>query len=96
MCLPRKECKILQMELNYVPNESARNFKLNKSFTIGLIIPELLDQFYVLAINGVEAVAEEHNYNVILAQSNEEIKKEENITNLMIRNRVDRSYSSYY
>ncbi len=76
-------------EWNYIPNESARHFKLNKSFTIGLIIPDLLDQFYVLAINGVEAVAEKQNYNVILSQTHEDVVNEEKITNVMIRNRVD-------
>lgn len=79
----------LAQEWNYIPNESARHFKLNKSFTVGLIIPNLLDQFYVLAINGVEAVAENENYNVILSQSHEDVGKEEKITNVMIRNRVD-------
>lgn len=79
----------LAKEWNYIPNESARHFKLNKSFTIGLIIPDLLDQFYVLAINGVEEIAEKEKYNVIVSQSHEEVDKEEKITNLMISNRVD-------
>jgi LacI family transcriptional regulator len=74
---------------NYIPNESARHFKLNKSFTIGLILPTLLDQFYVLAINGVEAVAEKEKYNVILSQTHEDVTKEENVVNVMIRHRVD-------
>lgn len=76
-------------EWNYIPNESARHFKLNKSFTIGLIIPNLLDQFYVLAINGVESIAEKEKYNVILSQTHEDVVNEEKITNVMIRNRVD-------
>jgi DNA-binding LacI/PurR family transcriptional regulator len=87
--LTKERVQRLASEWNYVPNESARHFKLNKSFTIGLILPSLLDQFYILAINGVEAVAEKENYNVILSQSNEEVGKEEKITNVMIRNRVD-------
>ena len=62
---------------------------MNKSFTVGLIIPNLLDQFYILAINGVEAFAEKENYNVILSQSHEDVVNEEKITNVMIRNRVD-------
>ena len=87
---PTKErVQNLAKEWNYIPNESARHFKLNKSFTIGLIIPDLLDQYYVLAINGVEEVAEKEKYNVILSQSHEEVDKEEKITNLMISNRVD-------
>ena len=77
------------IEWNYIPNESARRFKLNKSFTVGLIIPDLLDQFYVLAINGIEEVVAKENYNIILTQSHEDILKEENIANIMIRIRVD-------
>lgn len=76
-------------EWNYIPNESARNFKLNKSSTLGLIIPDLLDPFYVLAINGIEAIASKENYNLILTQSHEDIVKEENVVNIMIRSRVD-------
>lgn len=76
-------------EWNYIPNESARNFKLSKSFTIGLIIPDLIDQFYILAINGVEDIASKENYNLILSQSHETIEKEEQIINVMIKNRVD-------
>ncbi len=64
-------------EWNYIPNESARNFKLNKSFTVGLIIPNLLDEFYVLAINGVESIAEKEKYNVILSQTHEDVANEE-------------------
>ena len=87
---PTKErVQKLAKDWNYIPNESARHFKLNKSFTIGLILPDLLDQFYVLAINGVEKIAETEKYNVIVSQSHEEVDKEEKITNLMISNRVD-------
>jgi len=87
--LTKERVHTLAQEWNYIPNEAARHFKLNKSFTVGLIIPNLLDQFYVLAINGVESVAEKENYNVILSQSQEDVDKEEKITNVMIRNRVD-------
>ena len=76
-------------QMHYVPNEAARNFKQSKTFTIGLIIPNLLDQFFVLAINGVEVVSEKQKYNVILSQSHEEVAIEEKIMNVMIRNRVD-------
>lgn len=81
--------KKLAKDLNYIPNEAARHFKLSKTFTIGLIIPDLLDQYYVLAVNGVEDIAEQMDYNVILSQSHEDAQKEEKIVDVMIRNRVD-------
>jgi len=87
--LTKERVQQLAHEWNYVPNEAARHFQLNKTFTIGLIIPDLLDQFYVLAINGVESIAEKEKYNVILTQTHEDVENEERITNLMIRNRVD-------
>ena len=87
--LTRERVQKIAKEWNYVANESARHFQLNKRFTIGLIIPDLLDQFFVEAINGIEEVAVNEHYNIIMAQSHEDVKKEENIVNLMIRNRVD-------
>lgn len=71
--LMKERVKELAKELNYVANESARHFRLNKSFTVGLIIPDLLDQFYVLAINGIEEIASKENYHIFLAQSHEDV-----------------------
>mgnify|MGYP001554692853 FL=1 len=65
--LTKERVKNQAKEWNYIPNESARNFKLNKSFTVGLIIPDLLDQFYVMAINGIEEIATKENYNIIIS-----------------------------
>lgn len=85
----RERVKKLANEWNYIPNEAARHFKLNKTFTLGLIIPDMLDQFYVLAINGAEKVASTEKYNVIISQSHEDPVNEEKIVDLMKRNRVD-------
>ncbi len=87
--LTKERVQVLAKEWGYIPNESARNFKLSKSLTIGLILPDLRDQFYVEAINGVEEIAEKEKYNIILSQTHEEVIKEENIANVMIKNRVD-------
>jgi DNA-binding LacI/PurR family transcriptional regulator len=87
---PTKErVKKLAADWHYIPNEAARHFKLKKTFTLGLIIPDMLDQFYVLAINGAEKVAAPKKYNVIISQSHEDPENEENIVDLMKRNRVD-------
>jgi DNA-binding LacI/PurR family transcriptional regulator len=85
----RERVKKQASEWNYIPNEAARHFKLNKTFTLGLIIPNMLDQFYALAINGAEKVAALEKYNVIISQSHEDPASEERIVDLMKRNRVD-------
>lgn len=87
--LTSERVKALALELNYVPNEAARHFKLSKTFTLGLIIPDILDQYYAFAINGVEAVAEQRGYHVILSQSHEDVQTEQKIVDVMVRHRVD-------
>lgn len=87
--LTSERVKALAKELDYVPNEAARHFKLSKTFTLGLIIPDILDQYYAFATNGVEAVAEQRGYHVILSQSHEDVQKEEKIVDVMVRHRVD-------
>jgi DNA-binding LacI/PurR family transcriptional regulator len=87
--LTKERVKSLADAWSYIPNEAARHFKLNKTFTLGLIIPNMLDQFYVLAINGAEKIAGIEKYNVIISQSHEDPAYEEKIVDLMKRNRVD-------
>lgn len=85
----RERVHRLASDWHYVPNEAARHFKQNKTFTVGLVIPSLMDQFYVLAINGVESVAAREKYNVILAQTHEDLQRQEQAIRVMISNRVD-------
>jgi LacI family transcriptional regulator len=87
--MTKERVKRLAAEWNYIPNEAARHFKLNKTFTFGLIIPRMLDEFYILAINGAEKVAAMEKYNVIISQSHEDPATEEKIVDLMKGNRVD-------
>lgn len=87
--LTKERVKKLANDWNYIPNEAARHFKLNKTFSLGLIIPNMLDEFYVLAINGAEKIAFMEKYNVIISQSHEDPVTEEKTVDLMKRNRVD-------
>ncbi len=87
--LTKERVRRLAKDWNYVPNEAARHFKQSKSFTLGVVIPDLIDQFFVAAIRGVEEIAGKHKYQVIIAQSHEDPDKEEQIIKNLISNRVD-------
>lgn len=79
----------LARERQYVPNEAARRLKQSRTFKIGVIIPDLLDQFYALALRGVEESATRSRYNVLISQTHEDPDKERMLIETMIRNRVD-------
>ena len=76
-------------ELNYTPNLIAKNLTSRKTFTIGVVIPDLENSFFAYAIDSMIDAAAEKNYNVFVTVSRENQKSETlNIKNL-IGMRVD-------
>ena len=61
---------------NYRPNNIALSLKHRKTKTIGVIIPEVVHYFFAQVIDGIERVAHENGYNVVVALSNESHEKE--------------------
>lgn len=78
----------LATELGYRPNIIARNLKSSKSNQIGVIVPEIRHDFFANALSGIEEVAYQKGYTVILAQSNEDCRREEINLNSMYLHRV--------
>ena len=79
----------LARELDYAPNQNAIFFKQRKTFNIGVVLPNLKEEFFSEAINGIEDVATRHKYNVLISQSRDDIERERQIVNTMKNNRVD-------
>ncbi|MDV6169027.1 LacI family DNA-binding transcriptional regulator [Flavobacterium sp. DG1-102-2] len=61
---------------NYRPNNIALSLKNKKTKTIGIIIPEIIHHFFATVISGIEQVANENGYNVIVCLSDESFDKE--------------------
>lgn len=78
----------LAKKLGYRPNIMAKNLKSRQSNQLGVIVPEIRHDFFANAISGIEEVAYQKGYTVIVSQSNEDIKREEINLNSMYMNRV--------
>ncbi len=61
---------------NYKPNNIALSLKNRKTKTIAVIIPEIVHHFFSMVITGIEQVANEKGYNVIICLSDESFDKE--------------------
>jgi LacI family transcriptional regulator len=85
----KTKIKKLAQELNYEPNQAAISFKQGKTMTIGVILPNLGEEFFSMAINGIEDVATKNNYTVLIGQSHDETEREIKIVDTMRRQRVD-------
>ncbi len=79
----------LAEKLNYQPNIVALNLRQKKTFTIGVVIPELVHFFFSTVISGIEDVAYQAGYSVILSQSNESYEREKTDIKALFNSRVD-------
>jgi len=78
----------LAEKLNYQPNALAISLKKQRSNTIGVIIPEMVHYFFSSVISGIEDVAYEAGFNVIICQSNELADREKaNVKTLLALSR---------
>lgn len=79
----------LAKEMHYEPNQAAISFKQGKTMTLGVILPNLGEEFFSIAINGIEDIATANNYTVLIGQSHDDTAREERIVDTMRRHRVD-------
>lgn len=85
----RMRVQKLASELNYEPNQTAIFFQQRKTFTLGVILPELSEAFFSSAISGVEDCAYKSNYIVLIGQSHDDEEKEKLLIETMKNHRVD-------
>ena len=79
----------LANELNYQPNPHASSLRKAKSKTIAVIIPEIANNYFSLAINGIESIAQEKGYHVLIYLTHESYLKEVALMRLLHSGRVD-------
>ncbi|MCX2839650.1 LacI family DNA-binding transcriptional regulator [Salinimicrobium sp. MT39] len=61
---------------NYKPNNIALSLKNRRTKTIGLVLPEIVHDFFATVISGVEEVANKRGYNVLICLSNNSFDRE--------------------
>lgn len=74
---------------NYKPNFNALSLKNRHTKTIGIIIPNMLNYFFAQVFNGIEKVANERGYKIILCISNESFKKEVETIEMLSNGSID-------
>jgi LacI family transcriptional regulator len=79
----------LAAKLKYQPNAIALSLKNQRTRIIGVIIPEIVHYFFSSVISGIEDVAYNAGFNVIICQSNEKYDREISNVNTLIAQRVD-------
>jgi LacI family transcriptional regulator len=85
----REKIKKKARELNYVPNIFGRGLSGKSSRTIGVIITDNTNPMYSLILNELEQKAAIENYTIILCNSHDNLKTEEQLISILLERRVD-------
>ena len=85
----KKAVKQIAKKLDYHHNKIASSLRLGKSKIIGVIVPSAEINFFGSVVHGIEKVASEMDYSVLMYQSNELIEFERKGVETFIRSRVD-------
>jgi LacI family transcriptional regulator len=75
--------------LGYRPNRAARNLASARNPLIGLIISDITNPYYPEIVRGVESIALEHKYNVLLHNTDGQFTREQHALDLLEEHRAD-------
>lgn len=75
--------------MGYTPNYLAKGLVSKKTFTIGVVIPEISHSFFPEALRGIEEVIYNESYQLILTHSAEQFEREVKAIEMLKSKRVD-------
>lgn len=81
-------------EMNYKQNKLAQALKSGKTNNVGVIVPFINHNFFSSVIMGIEDELTPHGYHVIICQSHEDAKNEEDQINTLLNTQIDAIFIS--
>jgi len=85
----RMRVQQLARELEYEPNQKAIFFQQRRTFTIGVILPDLSEFYFSSAISAIEDLSTQHKYSVLIGQSFDSEAREKHIVEYVMNQRID-------
>lgn len=79
----------LAEKLNYQPDPVAHQLRTGKGLVLGVIVPRIDRHFFASVIGGIQSIAQENGYSVIISQSNESYEKEVEVVKAMANKKID-------
>ena len=76
-------------ELDYRPNAVARGLASKRTTTVGVILPTITSTYFAAITRGVDDIASMYKYNMILANSDNDVEKEEKVLETFLSKQVD-------
>ncbi|KXX70983.1 LacI family DNA-binding transcriptional regulator [Flammeovirga sp. SJP92] len=84
-----KRVKAYAQKVGYTPNLVAKSLQASKSFTIGLILPDISNPFFSTMAKHIEQQASAMHYSILLMDSDEQLEKETKALQQLYSRKVD-------
>ena len=75
--------------LDYRPNELARSMTTGRSNTLGVVVGDIENPYFALAVRGITDAARKRGYNILLSNTSESVEFERDAVRVMLDRRVD-------
>lgn len=85
----RRRVLAVSKRLRYQPSALARGLVTRRTHTVGLLISDISNPFFIRAVRAVEDAAQKNGYNVILCNTDEDPSKETQYLRVLVEKRVD-------
>ena len=85
----RRRVRAVATRLRYQPSALARGLVTRRTHTVGLLISDIANPFFIRAVRAIEDSAQENGYNVILCNTDEDPAKETQYLRVLMEKRVD-------
>jgi LacI family transcriptional regulator len=91
----KKAVQKTAQKLNYHPNQIAAALRNGRSNIIGVIVPTVDRSFFSSVVRGIEEIANQAKYNVMICQSYDDYEKEVATVEALLKSRVDGIIASF-
>ncbi|WP_096085534.1 LacI family DNA-binding transcriptional regulator [Agaribacterium haliotis] len=85
----RKRVQAAIEQTEYSPNTLARNFRLGKSGIVVVVVPEIGDPFFDAVMQGINEVAKEQHYNILIRETRSESISAEEYNQMIFSKQAD-------
>ncbi len=72
----RKRVLAVARRLKYQPNQHARALATNRSFLLGMVVPDLMHSYFAEILRGVESVVRSAGYQILICNTDEDSARE--------------------
>lgn len=79
----------LAEELHYQPNHLAAGLRKGRSSLLGVLVPHIEGTFFASVVHGIETVARQAGFNIMICQSNEDVQHEKQNIDLLMNAQVE-------